>query len=70
MEKISKNCYKGELITNPNDIIRFALEKRSIYYVNWGIKPAAIYQSMHFSLVMRLINDKKLFTVINKNKVI
>lgn len=63
MKKISKNCYKGEVITNPNDIHRLALEKKSIYYDNWGIKPAAIYLSMQFSIVMRLINDKQLFFV-------
>ena len=63
MEKISKNCYKGEVITNPNDIYRLATEKKSIYYVNWGIKPAAIYLSMQFILVIRLINEGKLFFV-------
>jgi len=64
MERISKNCFKGEVIINPNDIHRLALEKKSIYYDNWGVKPAAIYLSMQFSIVMRLINDKKLFLVI------
>jgi hypothetical protein len=63
MEKISKNCYKGEVITNPNDIHRLALERKSIYFVNWGIKPAAIYLSMQFILVIRLINEGKLFFV-------
>ncbi len=63
MEKISKNCYKGEVITNPNDIHRLALERKSIYFVNWGIKPAAIYLSMQFMIVMRLINEGKLFFV-------
>jgi hypothetical protein len=63
MEKISKNCFKGEVITNPNDIQRLALEKKSIYYVNWGIKPAAIYMSMQFIIIMRLINNGKLFFV-------
>jgi hypothetical protein len=63
MEKISKNCYKGEVITNPNDIHRLALERKSIYFVNWGIKPAAIYLSMQFMIVMRLVNEGKLFFV-------
>jgi hypothetical protein len=61
MEKISKNCFKGEVITNPNDIHRLALERKSIYYERWGVKPAAIYLSMQFMIVMRLINDKRLF---------
>jgi hypothetical protein len=64
MEKISKNCFKGKNIKSPYTIHRLALEKKSIYYVNWGIKPAAIYLSMQFIIVMRLINDKKLFFVI------
>ena len=63
MEKISKNCYKGEVVTNPNDIYRLATEKKSIYYVNWGIKPAAIYLSMQFKIVMDLISRGKLFFV-------
>ena len=64
MEKISKNCYKGELITNPNDILELARQRRSIYTPNWGIKPAAIYLSMQFVIIMRLINNKRLFFVI------
>ena len=64
MEKISKNCYKGELITNANDINRLALEKRSIYTPYWGIKPAAVLLSMQFRIIMNLIDQKILFTVI------
>ena len=61
MEKISKNCYKGELITNPNEIYRLAIEKKSIYTPNWGVKPAAVLLSMQFRIIMGLINDKKLW---------
>ena len=64
MEKISKNCYKGELLTNPNDVIRLALERKSIYMANWGIKPAAIYLSMQFKIIMHLIDSKRLWFVI------
>jgi len=67
MEKISKNCFKGELITSLNDIYRLALEKKSIYYKNWGIKPAAVYLYIQVMIVMRLICGKKLFFV-NKVK--
>lgn len=64
MEKVSKNCYKGELITNPNEIYRLAIEKKSIYTPNWGVKPAAILLSMQFMIITRLINDKKLWSVL------
>ena len=64
--RISKNCYRGELLTDPNDIHKLALQKRCIYYENWGVKPAAIFLSMQFILIMRLINEKKLHFVIKQ----
>ena len=64
MEKISKNCYKGELITNPNEIYRLALEKKSIYTPNWEVKPAAVLLSMQFIIIIGLINDKRLWYVV------
>ena len=64
MEKVSKNCYKGELITNANEIHRLSLERKSVYTRNWGVKPAAVLLSMQFILIMRLINDKQLFYVV------
>jgi hypothetical protein len=43
MEKISKNLYKGELITNPMDIKRLVEEKRSVYIEPYlGVRPAAV----------------------------
>jgi hypothetical protein len=63
MKKISKNCFKGEAIRDPKDIEVLALEKKSIYFENWGIKPAAIYLSMQFRIVMGLINRGQLFRV-------
>lgn len=67
MEKISKNCYKGELITNPNEIYRLAIEKKSVYTPNWGVKPAAVLLSMQFRIIMRLINDKKLWYTVKQH---
>jgi hypothetical protein len=69
MEKISKNCYKGELITNPFDVVRLALERKSVYYKNWGVKPAAFYLSQHFRLVIYLITNKLLYFVINSKNI-
>ena len=65
MEKISKNCYKTELITNPNDLLLLAGKKRAIYTPNWGIKPASVLLYMQFAIVMDLINSKKLWCVAN-----
>lgn len=67
MEKISKNCYKGEVITNPFDIINLSIQRRSIYYINWGIKPASVFLSMQFKLIIKLIENRQLYTVININ---
>lgn len=64
MEKISKNCYKGELITNANDIHRLALEKKSVYTPYWGVKPAAVLLSMQLRIIIRLINAKLLWYVV------
>lgn len=62
MEKISKNLYKGELITNPMDIMRLAKEKKSVYCNNmWGVRPAAVLLNYPLFLIIRAINDKKLF---------
>ena len=64
MEVISKNCHKGELLTNPNDILELALQRRSVYTQNWGIKPASIYLSMQLRFVLQLIKDRKLYFVV------
>lgn len=65
MEKISANCYKGELITNPMDIKRLALEKKSIYCDGtWGLKPAATILMMQMEQVIDAIERKQLFYVV------
>jgi len=66
-EKISKNCLKGDLITDPKEIFRLAKERKSFYTPNWGIKPAAILLSMQFRIIMRLIDEQKIY-YINKIK--
>ncbi len=63
--RISKNCYKGMPITDPNELIRLALSKGSVYHKNWKIKPAAFLIGMQFSIILRMINNKELFYVIN-----
>lgn len=69
MYKISVNCYKGELLTNPIDLIRLANERKSVYCNNvWGILPAAFMLGMTCNIVMRAINNKQLFYVINSKK--
>ena len=64
MEKISKNLYKGEMITNPMDIMRVLKEKKSVFCANsWGLIPAAVL--IHFPLIqiIKAIENKTLFFV-------
>ena len=51
MKKISKNFLRGNLITDPNQIIDLAKNRKSIYTPYWGIKPAAILLSMQFKII-------------------
>lgn len=68
MEKISKNCYKGEVITSPADIVRLAKERRSIYAsCMWGLRPAAVIMMMQYAIVMKMIMEEKLFFVVKAN---
>lgn len=68
MKKVSANCYRGRLIKNPIEICKLALQRKSIYTCNWGVKPAAILLSMQFRIIIDLIDRKLLFAVINKSK--
>jgi len=65
MEKIpiSKNLYRGELITNPMDIKRLALEKKSVYFLDgsWRIRPAAWLINLPFFIIARLIENKGIY---------
>lgn len=63
MKVISKNYYKGEKIINPSDLVRLALEKRSVYHPNWGVKPASVIISMPLREVMKAIEANKLFYI-------
>ena len=64
MEKIYKNIYKGELITNPMDLMRLAKEKKSVYCHNiWGIRPASVLLNYPLFLIIRAINNKQLFYI-------
>ena len=69
MEKISKNCYRGELITNPMDIKSLALDKKSVWCKNcWGLRPAAVLLNLQLRLIIRAIENKQLYFVINNLK--
>ena len=69
MEKISRNCYKGKLLTNPQDIIELVNKKRSVYIpCVWNIIPAAIFINMPFFVVMKQINNKNVWFVVNNTK--
>jgi hypothetical protein len=62
MEKISKNLYKGELITNPMDIKRLVEEKRSVYIEpHLGVCPAAVILHWQFAIIYRMILNNQLY---------
>ena len=66
MEQLTKKCFKGELITDPFDIYRLAIDKKSVYTTKFGVKPAAFILSMQFLLVIRLIKENKMYYVVKK----
>lgn len=70
MEKISKNCYKGELITNPFDIKRLAYERKSVY-LNGGIglRPAAWFLSLQLSFILDRIERRQLYFVVKSSEI-
>jgi len=61
--QVSKNYYKDRIIKNPNELIAMAHNRKSFYHENWGVKPAAILMSMHFSLVIRILNNEGFWTI-------
>ena len=63
MERVSKNCYKDKLITDPKEILRMARDGQSFYTPRWGVKPAAILMSMHFSLIMGMAANGLIWTI-------
>lgn len=68
MKKISTNCYKEEIITNVNDILRLSKEKKSIWKNNWGIKPASFYLHLPLIVILRMIEYRSLYFVHNSDK--
>jgi uncharacterized protein (DUF2164 family) len=68
MESISKNYCKGEPIRNASLLVYLAKTRHSVYYYNWGIKPAAVLLNMQFRIVMDLINKDALWTIVKKAK--
>lgn len=64
LHKISKNCFKGEVITNPGDIIKLVKQRKSVYSVRWGLKPATFIASMQFRMIMYAIEHKQLYFVL------
>jgi hypothetical protein len=63
IERASKNYLKDKVITDPNELIAMARNRKSFYHFNWGVKPAAILMSMHFSIIMRNIKSGNFWTI-------
>lgn len=66
MERVSKNIYKGEQITDPRELGRLARERKSIVqkvgYINCNyiVRPAAFYLSWQLRMIL---NNKFYYAV-------
>lgn len=67
--QISENFVKGVPITEPEELMMLAHEKKSVYHSVWGIKPAAVIINMNFSQVYRMIQEHRLYTTIKLVKI-
>ena len=62
---ISKNFAKGKMITDVNDIVKLAEQRKSIYHDGcMQIRPASFYLQWRFILLLRLLNKANLFYTI------
>lgn len=68
MEKISKNLYKGDAIVYFDEIHLLATQSKSIYHINFGVKPAAIILSMQANQVYRMLKNGSLFKTIKRSE--
>lgn len=66
MERVSKNCYKGDFVKSPNELMELAINKKSVYHPLWGVKPAAVIINMNFSIVMKCISKGSIFKVLKQ----
>jgi hypothetical protein len=62
--QISENFIKGEPVKSVKHLMDLAYDKKSVYHSTWGIKPACVIINMNFSIVTRMINEKRIFTTI------
>jgi len=60
-QKVSTNCIRGPIINNPLALISLAEQKRSVYHIVWGVKPASIFLSMQFSEVVSMVRHGYLY---------
>jgi hypothetical protein len=68
-KRISKNCFKGDLITSSDRIMELANLKRSVYHTGcWKLRPAKAIMQMQFEQVVTAVWKKELFEVINTTK--
>jgi hypothetical protein len=63
-QKVSTNCTRGPIINNPLDLIALANQKRSVYHVLWGVKPASIFLSMQFLGVVSMVTHGYLYEIV------
>lgn len=67
LKQISKNCYRGTLITTVEELYKLANENKSVYieYSCHGRKPAKVVIMMQCLWVLKIIEEGKIYTVIN-----
>ena len=61
---VSKNYYKGKPIHSPDDLMRMAVEKRSVWCRNHGVIPASVIVNWQFSSVLKYLKDNYIYFLI------
>ena len=71
MIQISKNCYRGKAIKNPQELMELALSKKSVCIKHglapsYFIRPASFMINWSVCQIMRIIRNEALFYVTKK----
>jgi hypothetical protein len=60
---ISSTLYRGERITSLDEIVRLTNERKSVYHLNWGRKPASVLLHMQLKSIADAIKFGYLYYV-------
>ena len=67
-ESVSKNFNRGLPVISVTHLIALEKRKESIYHVNYGVKPAALINSMQVRAVMKMLDNHLIFRTRRKVK--